>query len=100
MQPELIDHHAEVRARIIRMANQIATFFASKPHDAGVAGVAQHINDFWEPRMRAQLLEIVAEGDAALSAPLGAPALSAPLGAPALSALVRDAAPLVRRPAR
>ncbi|MFN4101836.1 MAG: formate dehydrogenase subunit delta [Pararhodobacter sp.] len=41
--------------KIIRMANQIAAFMASKPHDEGVAGVASHINDFWEPRMRRQL---------------------------------------------
>ncbi|MEX0408546.1 formate dehydrogenase subunit delta [Aquibium sp. LZ166] len=41
-----------------RMANQIAAFFASKPHDEGVAGVAEHINKFWEPRMRARLFVI------------------------------------------
>ncbi len=41
-----------------RMANQIAGFFASKPHDEGVAGVAEHINKFWEPRMRARLFAI------------------------------------------
>ncbi len=32
--------------KIIRMANQIATFMASKPHDQGLDGVASHINDF------------------------------------------------------
>jgi formate dehydrogenase subunit delta len=67
MQPDPIDHHAEVRAKIIRMANQIATFFASKPHEVGVRGVAQHINDFWEPRMRAQLFEIIAAGGTSLN---------------------------------
>ncbi len=44
--------------KLIYMANQIATFFASKPHEDAVEGVAQHINDFWDPRMRAQMLEI------------------------------------------
>jgi hypothetical protein len=63
MQPDpLIGHHAEVRMKIIRMANQISTFFASKPHADGVKGIAAHINDFWEPRMRAQLFEILSEG--------------------------------------
>ena len=41
-----------------RMANQIAGFFASKPHEEAVAGVAEHINKFWEPRMRARLFSI------------------------------------------
>ncbi|MDZ7601542.1 MAG: formate dehydrogenase subunit delta [Hoeflea sp.] len=39
-------------------ANQIATFFASQPEAEQVEGVADHINKFWDPRMRAQLFEI------------------------------------------
>ena len=34
------DESASPRARLIRMANQIGTFMLSKPHDEGVAGVA------------------------------------------------------------
>ena len=52
--------------KLIRMANQIATFFESAPEDERAAGVAGHINDFWEPRMRRQLLEIVAQGGGGL----------------------------------
>ena len=37
------------------------TFFQSKPHDEGVAGVAEHINKFWEPRMRRQFFEMLDE---------------------------------------
>jgi formate dehydrogenase subunit delta len=37
---------------LVRMANQIARFYAPYPHDEGLAGVKQHIKDFWEPRMR------------------------------------------------
>lgn len=48
--------------RIARMANQIATFFATQPENDQVAGVAKHINAFWEPRMRRQLFEIVRAG--------------------------------------
>lgn len=48
--------------KMIRMANQIATFFASQPEAGRVAGVANHINDFWEPRMRVAFLEAVAAG--------------------------------------
>ncbi|MFG6508122.1 formate dehydrogenase subunit delta [Sulfitobacter sp. S45] len=53
--------------KLIYMANQIATFFENHPHDKAVAGVAEHINNFWEPRMRAQLFEILKEDNSALS---------------------------------
>ncbi|SOE18772.1 formate dehydrogenase delta subunit [Hoeflea halophila] len=42
-------------------ANQIATFFASQPEDEQVEGVADHINKFWDPRMRAKLFEMADE---------------------------------------
>lgn len=48
--------------KLIRMANQIATFFESKPHAEGVTGTAGHISDFWEPRMRKQLFDHIAAG--------------------------------------
>jgi formate dehydrogenase subunit delta len=48
--------------KLTRMANQIATFFASQPESSQVAGVAGHINKFWEPRMRRQFFEIVDGG--------------------------------------
>ncbi len=43
--------------KFVRMANQIATFFASQPEAVQVQGVANHINKFWEPRMRKAFLE-------------------------------------------
>lgn len=52
--------------KMIRMANQIATFFETRPHDEGVAGTAAHITDFWEPRMRKQLFDHIAAGGAGL----------------------------------
>ncbi|MFN0115014.1 MAG: formate dehydrogenase subunit delta [Paracoccaceae bacterium] len=52
--------------KMVHMANQIAQFFETKPHDEGVAGFAEHINRFWEPRMRRQLLDHVAAGGAGL----------------------------------
>ena len=48
--------------KIIRMANQIATFFHSQPADERPGGVATHINKFWEPRMRRLFFEIVDGG--------------------------------------
>jgi formate dehydrogenase subunit delta len=38
----------------------------SKPRDEGVALLASHINDFWDPRMRRQLFEIIDAGGAGL----------------------------------
>jgi len=65
--------------KLIRMANQIATFFESQ-RDGGPVAIAAHINDFWEPRMRAQLLAHAGKEGAGLR--------------PA----VMDALPLVRAP--
>ncbi|AQZ50687.1 formate dehydrogenase subunit delta [Martelella mediterranea] len=45
--------------KLTHMANQIAAFFRTRPHDEAVAGVADHISKFWEPRMRAQLFEML-----------------------------------------
>ncbi|MBV6636321.1 MAG: formate dehydrogenase subunit delta [Mameliella sp.] len=48
--------------KMIRMANQIATFFKTQPNEDAPARVAAHITDFWEPRMRDQLRSHVAQG--------------------------------------
>ena len=48
--------------KIVRMANQIATFFLSQPEATRIPGVSNHINKFWEPRMRRQFFEIVDNG--------------------------------------
>ena len=54
--------HSGTAAKIVRMANQIGTFFLSKSHEDGVAGVAEHINKFWDPRMRRQFFEMIDAG--------------------------------------
>ncbi|KWI59139.1 formate dehydrogenase [Burkholderia pseudomultivorans] len=42
---------------LIDMANQIGAFFESMPdRDEALAGIADHIRRFWEPRMRRALL--------------------------------------------
>ena len=48
------------------MANQIALYFASYPHDEALAGVAKHLHDFWEKRMRIQLHNYVDGGGSGL----------------------------------
>ncbi|AYD03742.1 formate dehydrogenase delta subunit (plasmid) [Neorhizobium sp. NCHU2750] len=48
--------------KLVRMANQIATFFLSQPEKVRAEGVATHINKFWEPRMRRHLFEHLDQG--------------------------------------
>lgn len=67
--------------KLIHMANQIATFFESKPHAEGVEGTAAHINDYWEPRMRRQLFALIEAGT------------------PGFRPLLLEAAARIRRPA-
>lgn len=52
----------DTTAKLVRMANQIATFFLSQPEAVRVDGVATHINKFWEPRMRRELFEHIDQG--------------------------------------
>ena len=51
---------------MVHMANQIAQFFASYPHEEAVAGVTDHLKKFWEPRMRNQLREYAIRGGGGL----------------------------------
>jgi len=53
---------------MIHMANQIALYFAAYPHDEAVAGVQDHLQKFWERRMKDQLLQHAASGGAGLHA--------------------------------
>lgn len=82
------DHGQE---KLIRMANQIATFFMSQPETVRAAGVATHINRFWEPRMRRHLFEyldsgadglmpLVAEASAMISRPVAGTAVQGMAG--------------------
>lgn len=38
--------------KLVYMANQIGTYFKSQPSATAAAGVADHIQKFWDPRMR------------------------------------------------
>lgn len=71
---------SDQRTKLIYMANQIAKFMESKPEAEGLAGLASHINDFWEPRMRRHLFEVL------------------DTGGEGLRPLVIAAAPQIRRP--
>lgn len=49
--------------KLVRMANDIAAFFTveTRREDA-VAGVSGHMQKFWDPRMRRQILEVLEDG--------------------------------------
>lgn len=45
---------------LIHMANQIGTFFEAMPdREEALLGISGHLHNFWEPRMRSQLLDYV-----------------------------------------
>ena len=49
---------------LIRMANQIGSFFEAMPDRAeALEGIVQHIRKFWDPRMRRAFLQVLDEGD-------------------------------------
>jgi formate dehydrogenase subunit delta len=77
---------------LVKMANEIGTFFSGTTDTQGAsAEVARHLNRYWEPRMRAQMLSYyeqragaglseIARGGVALmyAASKAGPAASAP----------------------
>ena len=49
---------------LIRMANRIGEFFEAMPdRDEALDGIAQHIQKFWEPRMRGRLLTALTQAE-------------------------------------
>jgi formate dehydrogenase subunit delta len=61
---------------MIRMLNQIGEFFKSYTEKEAVEGIAEHINKFWDPRMRKDLFAYIDKGGKDL-APLVMTALPA-----------------------
>ena len=56
--------------KLVRMANQIADFFAPYSGEEAIAGVEQHIRSFWTPRMREELLAFADAGGKGLKPPV------------------------------
>ncbi|BAN46147.1 formate dehydrogenase subunit delta [Metapseudomonas resinovorans] len=62
---------------LIKMANQIAQFFASEPDkEQAVKGVRQHLQSFWTPAMRIELMAWQVEQRGAALHPLVREALT------------------------
>lgn len=71
---------ADPSDRLIHMANQISKTMETRTDLVPAEGLAAHINDFWEPRMRRKLFELLESRPEALRP------------------LVREAAAKIRKP--
>ncbi len=52
--------------KLVYMANQIGKFFAVQGNEAAIAGIADHLRKFWDPRMRRQIVAHLDAGGAGL----------------------------------
>jgi formate dehydrogenase subunit delta len=53
--------------RLVKMANEIGMFFeGAADRREAVASIAAHLRNFWEPRMRVQIIEYARHGDGEL----------------------------------
>ena len=52
--------------KLVYMANQIGKFFASQGADEAVAGTADHLRKFWDPRMRTEIVAYLDAGGTGL----------------------------------
>ena len=63
---------------LIRMANRIGEFFEPQPSRVdALAGIADHLKKFWDPRMRRELLAAIDAGRAGELHPVVVEALQA-----------------------
>jgi hypothetical protein len=65
----------ETPASLVRMANQIASNAAHKPHDVAVQRTADHLHEFWHPSM-IRTLEAYADAGGDGLTPIAAEALA------------------------
>ena len=54
--------------RLVYMANQIGKFFVSEDPKNAEAAILDHLEKFWDPRMRAELKAMLAADEATLHA--------------------------------
>jgi formate dehydrogenase subunit delta len=56
--------------RLVMMANQIGRFFTPQRDGDAVAGIADHLEKFWDPRMKASIVAHWRAGGAGLDGPV------------------------------
>jgi formate dehydrogenase subunit delta len=67
--------------KLVMMVNQIAKFFAAQGEARAVPQIANHVCQFWDPRMRREIVAHLARGGAGLD----------PLARTALASIASDA---------
>ena len=54
--------------KLVKMANEIAAFFAAEPErKVALEGIAGHLKRFWEPRMRKEIFAVLDQGAQGMS---------------------------------
>jgi formate dehydrogenase subunit delta len=61
---------ASYDGKLVMMANQIGKFFVPQRNADPVAAIAAHLERFWDPRMRAAIIEHLNKGGADLDPPV------------------------------
>lgn len=61
---------AETVDRLVMMANQIGKFFAPQRRIDQAAAIADHLEKFWDPRMRSLIVAHLDAGGAGLDPPV------------------------------
>ena len=56
--------------RLVYMANQIGKFFESQRADEVIPGIANHIDHFWDPRMRTAIFAYMDAGGEGIDPPV------------------------------
>ena len=59
-------HSQETGEHLVAMANDIGNYFRIQGRDAAIAGIANHIQRYWTPRMRQKLNAYLAQGHGGL----------------------------------
>ena len=54
--------------KLVRMANQIADFYAAMPEREAIAGAASHLSLYWTPKMIREIIAFADEGHSGLNA--------------------------------
>ncbi|HTV90398.1 MAG TPA: formate dehydrogenase subunit delta [Stellaceae bacterium] len=52
--------------KLVYMANQIGRFFAGQGEEKAVPLIADHLVKFWDPRMRKEIVALLADGGSGL----------------------------------
>ena len=56
--------------KLVMMANQIGLFFARQREADPAVAIADHLEKFWDPRMRIAIVAHLAQGGAGLDGPV------------------------------